>query len=74
MSLFKVAILSLCVVVGATYALNRGLFIGSTVLKGSYYYLECRYLFPSGVLKKRLGGWNSAEELRAHEFCTAFYL
>lgn len=71
--MLKIGLLLLCLLVLAGYALNRGVYIGSSVfMENPYYYLECRYLFPSGVLKQRVGGWLSEADLRSNNFCPMF--
>lgn len=66
------------IVAGVAYGLNRGTFLYSTVgpatdaLAGTYHYRTCRYLFASGVVTLRKGGWLTEADA-ANEFCPLFH-
>jgi hypothetical protein len=65
-------------IAGAAYALNRGIFVGSRVLQapgstGTYWYRDCSYLFPSGVVARRNGGWDIQGDAD-NEACRLFLL
>ena len=60
------------------YAMNRGLFTGSNIVqfKGgdvTYFARDCQYLFPSGVVTFRKGGWHERAEAE-NEYCPLFRL
>jgi hypothetical protein len=64
------------VIAAIAYSMNRGLFIGSTIVQfdgagGRYWGRECRYLFPSGIIALRKGGWYTEAEAE-NEFCFLF--
>ena len=68
------AVIVLIALVMGAYALNRGLFIGSNIIRfdgEKYLARECRYLFPSGVTRVRKGGWHKLEEAE-NEYCPLF--
>jgi hypothetical protein len=63
----------LALIVGFAYGVNRGIYIGSSVVQlqkktGTYYYKYCRYLFQSGVTVTRRGGWDTEQEA-ANDAC-----
>jgi hypothetical protein len=74
------AFFALAVIVAAAYALNRGIYIGSstdpfTMSNGVFYAKHCRYLFPSGVVLTSAGGSvgrTEAEAERDQWFCPLF--
>ena len=69
------AFFGLAVVVLVGYCVNRGVYVGSSVLKdgpNGYYRKHCRFLFPSGTVVRARGGWFSAEQAN-NEFCPLFY-
>ena len=77
-------IVVLVAVAMAAYALNRGVYVGSKIIQtgtnpwdppaGPYLYRDCWYLFPSGVITSRQGGWglNQTQEAE-NSFCTLFH-
>jgi hypothetical protein len=66
-------------IAGAAYALNRGIFVGSRVYQApgstgtTYWYRDCSYLFPSGVVARRVGGWDIQGDAD-NEACRLFLL
>jgi hypothetical protein len=63
----------LALIVVFAYGLNRGIYLGSSVVQlqkntGTYYYKHCRYLFPSGVTVIEHGGWDTDQEA-ANDVC-----
>jgi hypothetical protein len=71
-----IAVLIILVMLG--YALNRGLFVGSQIIRyedtgASYLARECRYLFPTGVTTIRKGAWPQRTDAE-NEYCPLFLL
>ncbi len=70
---------AIIVVALLAYSLDRGLHVGSSIVRfqGSggeqYWGRDCRYLFPSGITVVRKGGWNLREEAE-NEYCRMFRL
>lgn len=70
-----VVVLTLALIVTAAgYALNRGLYVGSEVVReGRFYELQCHYLFPSGIRVVNRGSRSTPEQARARSHCSLFY-
>jgi hypothetical protein len=61
-------------VVMAAYALNRGIYVGSSATKGTSnneYWHHCLYLFPSGIHSEDLGVWDTLKKAE-NDYCTLF--
>lgn len=69
----KVFAMVVIAVVGAMYGLNRGLYVGDEVFFDRYWYRECRYLYPSGIIVVRGGGWETREKTEQTTACKMFH-
>lgn len=62
----------------AAYALNRGLYIGSSIYRSPYnrdqvwYDKDCKYLFLSGIRSQQSGGGPTPQAADDNGFCSLF--
>jgi hypothetical protein len=72
------SVLAVFAAAAAAYAVNRGVYVGSSIYRSPYirdrvwYDKDCQYLFPSGIHSQQSGSGPTPQAADEYGFCPLF--